>query len=295
MIHRVLLAVDHSRCAEEAARVAADLAAALHAEVGVLHVHEAAISASVFSPEELERASVETAEAADRLVERTVRRLRGRGVVASGSVRPADGTTAARIVAAAAEDRADLLVLGALGASRWRARLVGGVTHAVVQHAPCPVLVVPRHTIPGDMRRLVLGVDGSAGAARAVDLTSELAARLGAAVLVVHAADGSPADHEPDAIAAAAAEAVGHDRVAAVRVRAAGEGGVADALRDEALEFAAGLLVVGRRGRSAVQRLLLGGVSERLLHTASCPLLVVPPPGTTSPSEAGRTGPDGGT
>jgi nucleotide-binding universal stress UspA family protein len=278
MIRRVLLAVDRSRDAEDAAGVAADLAAALEAEVRVLHVHEAAITASVFSAEELERASLETANAADRLVERTVARLRGRGVTASGSVRPANGATAWQIVAAADDDRADLLVLGALGASRWRALLVGGVTHAVVQRAPCPVLVVPRHPAPGNLRRLVLGVDGSAGAARAVDLTTELAARLGATVLVVHAVDGSPADHEPDAIAAAAADAVGQDRVAAVRVRAAGESGVADALRDEALEFAAGLLVVGRRGRSAVQRLLLGGVSERLLHTAPCPLLVVPPP-----------------
>ena len=278
MIQRVLLAVDHSRHAEDAARVAADLAAALHAEVRVLHVHEAAITASMFSPQELERASVETAEAADRLVERTVGRLRGRGVTASGSVRSPDGATAAQIVSAAAEDPADLLVVGSLGASRWRALLVGGVTRAVVQEAPCPVLVVPRHTVPGDLRRLVLGVDGSAGAARAVDLTAELAARLGATVLVVHAVDGSLEDHEPDAIAAAAADAVGHDRIAAVRVRAAGEGAVADALREEALAFAAGLLVVGRRGRSAVQRLLLGGVSERLLHTAPCPLLVVPSP-----------------
>lgn len=278
MIRRVVLAVDPSGHAEEAARVTADLALALPAEVRVLHVHEAAITATVFSPEEMERAAVETAQAADQLVERTVTRLRARGVTATGVVRPAAGPTAGVIVGTAAEDAADLVVVGALGASRWRALLVGGVAHAVVQLAHCPVLVVPRRAAPADLRRLVLGVDGSASAARAVDVTAELAARLSATVLVVHAADGSLADHEPDAIAAAAAEALGRDRVAAVRVRAAGEGGVADALRDEALEFAAGLLVVGRRGRSAVQRLLLGGVSERLLHRSPCPLLVVPPP-----------------
>ena len=46
----------------------------------MLHVHETSITASLFGPEELERASVETAESASALVERTVRRLRARAV-----------------------------------------------------------------------------------------------------------------------------------------------------------------------------------------------------------------------
>jgi nucleotide-binding universal stress UspA family protein len=278
VIRKLLLAIDRSGHAEAATRVAGDLAAALPAEVAVLHVHETPITAAVYGPEDLERAAVETAEAAGALVDRTVGRLRAQGVTASGSVLMAEGATAARIAATAGEDGADLLVVGALGASGWRELVVGGVAHAVVQAAPCPVLVVRRRSPPADLRRLVLGVDGSAGAARAVGLTSELAARLQAEVLVVHASNGSLADQEPDAIAAAAADAIGHGRVAAVRVRAAGEGGVADALRAEAVAFASGLLVVGRRGRSSLQRLLLGGVSERLLHITPCPLLVVPPP-----------------
>lgn len=278
MIRRLLLAIDRAGHAEEAARVAGDLAAALPAEVAVLHVHEAPITAAVYPPEDLERAAVETAEAAGALVDGTVSRLRARGVTASGSVLMAEGATAGRITATACEDGADLLVVGGRGMSGWRELVAGGVVHAIVQAAHCPVLVVPRRGAPADLRRLVLGVDGSAGAARAVGLTSELAARLHAEVLVVHASDGSLADHEPDAIAAVAADAVGHEHVVAARVRAAGEGGVADALRAEAVAFRAGLLVVGRRGRSSLERLLLGGVSERLLHTTPCPLLVVPPP-----------------
>jgi nucleotide-binding universal stress UspA family protein len=124
----------------------------------------------------------------------------------------------------------------------------------------------------------VIGVDGSPGAARAADLTSALAAGLGAKVLVTHVTEGSPADDEPDAVLAAAAAIIGSERIAVTRVRAAADAGVAGALRSEAEAFGAGMLIVGRRGRSALQRLVLGGVSERLLHIAPCPLLIVPHP-----------------
>ena len=38
---------------------------------------------------------------------------------------------------------ADLLVIGSRGFGGFRGLLVGSVTHQVVAHAPCPILVVP--------------------------------------------------------------------------------------------------------------------------------------------------------
>lgn len=276
-IHRILLGIDHCGRAEAAVQVTGELAEALDAEVRVLHVHEAPLSVAVFDPEALERAHVETPAAADALVKRTVERFAERGVRASGWVRMADLPIAQRIVAAAREDQADLVVIGTLGTSRWQEVLAGGTTRAVVQLSPCPVLVVPQASAGADPRRLVLGVDGSSGAERAARVTAALAAQLSGSVMVVHAAEGALGEHGPDAIAAVAATIVGEDRVNAVRVRAHTEGDVAGALRAEAREFGAGMLVVGRRGRSPLGRLLLGGVSERLLHDPPCPLLVVPP------------------
>ena len=37
------------------------------------------------------------------------------------------------------------------------------------------------------------------------------------------------------------------------------------------------MIVVGTRGRTALSGLLLGGVTQRLLHIAPCPVLAVPP------------------
>ncbi len=73
----------------------------------------------------------------------TARRLRAAGRRVEMELR--EGDPATEIVAAAAEDGADLIVMGSRG-HRGLARLVlGGVAHSVLTHAPCSVLIVRDH------------------------------------------------------------------------------------------------------------------------------------------------------
>jgi nucleotide-binding universal stress UspA family protein len=48
-------------------------------------------------------------------------------------------------------------------------------------------------------------------------------------------------------------------------------------IADLAREEGADLIVLGTRGHSAISGLLLGSVTQRLLHVAPCPVLAVPP------------------
>ena len=54
-------------------------------------------------------------------------------------------------------------------------------------------------------------------------------------------------------------------------------GGAAHAIADAAKEAGADLIVVGTRGQGPIAGLLLGSVTNRLLHVAPCPVLAVPP------------------
>jgi nucleotide-binding universal stress UspA family protein len=46
---------------------------------------------------------------------------------------------------------------------------------------------------------------------------------------------------------------------------------------DVAREVDADLIIVGTRGHTPMVELLLGSVTQRLLHIATCPVLAVPP------------------
>jgi nucleotide-binding universal stress UspA family protein len=54
-------------------------------------------------------------------------------------------------------------------------------------------------------------------------------------------------------------------------------GGAAHAIAEIAAAENVDMIVVGTRGRTALTGLLLGGVTQRLLHIAHCPVLAVPP------------------
>jgi nucleotide-binding universal stress UspA family protein len=66
---------------------------------------------------------------------------------------------------------------------------------------------------------------------------------------------------------------------------AAVAGDAATMIVDHALAVSADLIVIGTHGRRGFRRLLLGSVTEAVLHHASCPVLTVPPRAGSSPSD----------
>lgn len=138
------------------------------------------------------------------------------------------------------------------------------------------------------IERILLAIDGSATSERAVDLAASLAVCCRASVTVLHAYTPPPAYlGEPNysrVLYETLDEAKGVVERAAARVRELG----APAVDSEVAEGPAGnvilafaetrkpdLIVVGARGLSAWQGLLLGSVSMSVVQRAECPVLIV--------------------
>jgi nucleotide-binding universal stress UspA family protein len=82
-------------------------------------------------------------EEATRLAEEGAERARQAGLEAQARVRVRENTIAATILAEADELGATAIVLGTRGLTGLKSLLLGSVSHAVVQHAQIPVMIVP--------------------------------------------------------------------------------------------------------------------------------------------------------
>ncbi|WP_062436657.1 universal stress protein [Herbidospora daliensis] len=177
--------------------------------------------------------------------------------------------------------QADLLVMGGSGLSSLRGLLVGSVTQGVAGHAHCDVVVV-RETAPDRRALVVVGADASEAQDTVLDFAFAAAAARGARLRAVLAwnwrvvAANQTLGEEPEISRRGLAEALAGrgDRYPEVQVSTEiVEGHPVDVLRHAADR--ADLLVVGSHGHGTLAGMLLGSVSQALLHLAPCPLAVV--------------------
>jgi nucleotide-binding universal stress UspA family protein len=136
-------------------------------------------------------------------------------------------------------------------------------------------------------KTIVLALDGSDGSKRATPLAVELAQRDNAKIVIVHVDErivgkggGDIRPDEPDIQAEVrkqAEELSGQGIETSVEMRDVMVGGPAHPIAEVADAAGADLIVVGTRGHTGVSGILLGSVTQRLLHLAHQPVLAVPP------------------
>jgi nucleotide-binding universal stress UspA family protein len=191
-----------------------------------------------------------------------------------------------------ASGTADTVVLGARGMSAARGVFMGSVSVQVAAHAQCPVVIV--HETAANAPQLagapvVVGVDGSDRSGSAIAYAYAQASARGVGLTVVHAwwlddVEGAAANAtwtEDWQTFAAEEQALVAESLAgwqekypdvAVR-RHSVRGFPVEALIRQGVN--ACLVVVGTRGRGGFGGLLLGSVSQGVMHRASCPVAVV--------------------
>ena len=280
----IIVGLDGSKHAQEALHWAADEASRLQAPLHLVHAVDLdwLVAAAAISEVSADSSTDEVLEAACRSLGMEYPDLRISTQVTTGS--PAHDLV--RLSFGASE-----LVVGGHGTSPSHVPL-GSVPSALASHAACPVVVVRPYAEEGQARRpVVVGVDGSAVSARAIDFAIDHASRLGTALVVLHAwwlefVDGVivTTENSPEWVRAreridlTVAESLAGRRerypdveVLTRTVSARPAAALVEASHD------ASLVVVGSRGRGGFEGLLLGSVSREVLMQAAAPVAVVRP------------------
>jgi nucleotide-binding universal stress UspA family protein len=133
--------------------------------------------------------------------------------------------------------------------------------------------------------RIVLAVDGSEAAQRAVPVAADIASKYGSEVIAIHVMEkqigrGGPSaletTQEAVEVAEHAAKSLKDAGVSArAEARAAVIGRAAQEIMDAAVREDAGLIVMGSRGMSDWQGLLVGSVAHKVVHLSGVPVLIV--------------------
>jgi len=226
-------------------------------------------------------------------LERAAEPLRRQGRAVETAV--AFGDAADRIILAAAD--ADLIVMGSHGRGGGGRVLYGSVADRVVRHATVPTLIVrggERPAAAPPLSRLVVPLDGSPLAERALPVAASLANDLGLPIHLVRVVDFAMVKatvqagvraatasaqaqeavrHEAeDYLAAQALQLRNRDLAATSEVRTGAPAAeLLDAIRP------GDLVVLTTHGRGGLRRWLLGSMAEKLVRLASTPVLLMRP------------------
>jgi universal stress protein A len=143
-IRRILVPVDFSSPSRAALEHAAGLAERMDAELLILHAWE---QPAYLGPEGVVLTAPGVVHPGLDEVRRSIERevaqfVKGVALPAGTEVRVLQGRPQDAILAAAAEPRVDLIVMGTHGRSGLAHLIVGSVAEAIVRHAPCPVMTL---------------------------------------------------------------------------------------------------------------------------------------------------------
>lgn len=294
MYDSILVPVDGSKLAERALSIAIPLAEQHGARLTLFHAHEPMMPITLAGGAPVRDTAIETTmleEARgylDKLAKRTAK-------LTTARVEPVFrvGKVVAALTAFAAESRAGLIVISTHGRGGFQRFWLGSVADAVLRHATVPVLLV-RGTRPAAKRlagqapfvRAIVPLDGSDRAEEALAAAKTLFGKVHARLTLVHVVHPMSAVAGMNLKRDPAAEVV-RDYLEPLAARTASEtlevrhevkvdSNVARVLLESVEAHDADLVVIAGQGLSGVQRLLVGSVADKLIRTASVPVLVVP-------------------
>jgi nucleotide-binding universal stress UspA family protein len=313
MIRSILVPLDGSAFGEQALPLAHTLAVASAAALHLVHIHvpEEIISGDplLFVPQEVGKAILDQRRG---YLNDVASRLAA-GLKAPPSTTLVEGAVVQGIEEQVKNHKTDLVVMTTHGRGPLSRAWFGSTTMALLRKLGVPmVLVRPEEQVHDvaavrPVRHVVVALDGSAWAEQVLGPATELAriaaadctlirviaplvrGRMDSADLALSTLDQELLAkltqlHDDDRSAAARyleqkAQAL-RTQSLSVRTRLLIHEQPASAILDEANAIGADLIAVATHGRTAIPRLFLGSVADKVVRGAHCPVLIYRPPGS---------------
>lgn len=285
-IEKLLLPTDCSEFSEGAIREAVNLAKTCSSKLFVVSVIETNPEYESIAPQLIEKAEKETRQHLESVKNRAAKEGVDCEIIARQGEDPYK-----YIVDEAVKHQVSMIIMGRRGRKGLKRLMMGSVTAKVIGHSPCNVLVVPR-AARLEFRKILVATDGSkysnAAASEAVAIAKRCGANLIAASVVPYESI-SPlgivhSEMQWELVTEESRKAA-ESNIKNVKEIAEKEdvkieelileGRPYEAIINAAKENRVDLIVVGSHGRTGLDRLLMGSVTERIIGHADCAVLVV--------------------
>ena len=290
---KVLLAMDGSRYGQWALKWVAKLPFVEPPNVTALHVLDSAWLRLPFRTKlEIQRIEARSTKTLNEAKQQFA------SLKLKGTARKEQGPVAPTILKRASK-QTGLLVVGSKGLNALDRFTLGSVSTKLIQHAPCPVLVVKGEAVP--LRRIALATDGSPASVKALefvltrfrpDRPMGKAGRVPIHVSVIHVIARHPLApfdvgttipwikyrrlKEKETGRRLAEQSTQKLIEAGFRAESLCPlGNPAEKIMKVASQQRADLIVMGAKGLAAIDRFLLGSVSTRVVQHVNCAVLVV--------------------
>ncbi len=267
-MEKLLLSADGSVLCEGAVREAINLAKTCGSKLYIISVAEVPeFPEFIATPSMAEKLEADTKRYLESLKEKAEKEGVSCEILVRSGVEPYQ-----YIVDEAAKNNVEMMIMGRRGRTGLMRLMMGSVTAKTIGHAPCKVMVVPRYA-KLNFEKILIATDGSIFSELASREAISVAKRTGSSLIALSVAkkdENLPVAKESVDMVRQVAEREGI-KVEALTLK----GEPYEVIVKTAEQKNAGLIVVGSYGRTGIERLLMGSVTERVIGHSGCAVLVV--------------------
>jgi nucleotide-binding universal stress UspA family protein len=266
-LEKLLLSADGSKYSEGAVKEAINLAKTCSSKLFAISVIEINPEFEVLAPGLVEKTEKETRQYMESVKSKASKEGVDCEIIIHEGEEPYK-----YIVDGASKNKVEMIIMGRRGRTGLKRLMMGSVTAKVIGHAPCKVLVVPKDA-KLVLEKILVATDGSKYSEAASREAISIAKRSGGTLIALSIAkknENLPAAKKSVDVVRKIAEKEG------IKVETlTPKGEPYETIIKTAEQKKAGLIVVGSHGRTGIEKLLMGSVTERVIGHAERPVLVI--------------------